>query len=1163
MRQLLQAYCAAYKRIILQAEHGGGYSGSRILEVRPIRADGLAELPAILKIGPINVIEREWQAYKSQVQFRLPNAVPVAEAPRFFPELKWGVLRYQLAGYGTYTLIGLSDYWRRPEVTVAQAVAVLEKLLAGLHPYWQAHRPVSQFTYQASYDHLLPVNLQLEATPAAPTPSLPLLTPGVPLATFGIGDWVQLSDFVVQKSNPATQTVTLCEPASDFQASKRFLRLRIADEAEHDWQYNGTIGPLPGQIRATRESFWQAKLTGLIDQPLDVARITLELASGDLLLRNPLLVAEEWLQHRQTVFVGPIHGDLNLENILVEPNTGNFNLIDYADARRDHTLHDLLRLETEIITKLLPHEIRQQALMPAETLAGIYGGLARLAPVANGVTHTDWGCPKSWHLLVLIRRQASVYLAEPEQMTEYYNGLCLYLLGATKFKNLRQAPSAPLPEWLAFWGAALTDHLLQGCTLPSIPWRQAPEAVACEPPIATEAEIFLPHHYVAAWAPPPAGSHIRFGRNLDFAGRNRELRQLARLLQAPGSVVVVQGMGGVGKSQLASEFAHRYGHFFPGGVFWLSFADPAGVANEVAACGPSSLLPQHPGFAELPLPEQAAWVRQGWDRPVPRLLVFDSCEDVVLFERWQPLHPACRIIVTCRPGEWPGLPGVTLLPLAELPRADSITMLRCQHPDASDEVLNHIAEEVGDLPLALNLAGHFLKRHQNWISPEEYLRRLRDPARKQDMLLGGRGHSPTNHDQNIARIMALSLERLHLNIPNDYLARELLQMLAFLAPGELVPQPLVGHLWNALPAERQSTTLQRVLGRLLATGLLQPDEEDALRLHRLIYDQLRLATSWLDLARQRVMSVLEKAISEALALQRVRTMRHWHPHFRAVADEGLRERSPLALRLVKQICLYYRETGDYHNEQTLLVKLLAAHKGLSAGMNAEKAQLTARLGLAYQRLGDLAQARHHFRVALAYQQAHLGKYHIDTAETYNYVGFMLQSLPRLDVAKARLFHEWALQGRRRALGPDHPEVANSYCNLAFLAYSEANWSQTLALLEKARAIMLARYGPWHRETLKVQQYIAETRHKLGDLAGAENLLLTILPWRRQLTHNQHPEVAETLHELGAVMMAKGCLAEAQGYLEQALAIRQRLSPTHHLTRETEALLARVCSQISV
>lgn len=119
----------------------------------------------------------------------------------------------------------------------------------------------------------------------------------------------------------------------------------------------------------------------------------------------------------------------------------------------------------------------------------------------------------------------------------------------------------------------------------------------------------LPLDSVCAPAPLPPGSTARHipAVNHAFVGREDELCSLARSLKADTATAVAQvaaatGQGGFGKSQLASEFAHRYGRYFAGGVFWLSFADANAIPTEIAACGgPHGLgcgmrIPNSPSF---------------------------------------------------------------------------------------------------------------------------------------------------------------------------------------------------------------------------------------------------------------------------------------------------------------------------------------------------------------------------------------------------------------------------------------------------------------------------------------------------------------------------------------------------------------------------------------
>src|SRR5262249_47520253 len=106
----------------------------------------------------------------------------------------------------------------------------------------------------------------------------------------------------------------------------------------------------------------------------------------------------------------------------------------------------------------------------------------------------------------------------------------------------------------------------------------------------------LPTDVLPPRAPLPAGSRMPLAPNPLFVGRTEELLQVAAALRggdttvALGQVVASTGLGGLGKTQLAVELVHRYGRFFAGGVFWLSFASAEEIPLQVAACAGSGAV---------------------------------------------------------------------------------------------------------------------------------------------------------------------------------------------------------------------------------------------------------------------------------------------------------------------------------------------------------------------------------------------------------------------------------------------------------------------------------------------------------------------------------------------------------------------------------------------
>lgn len=347
-------------------------------------------------------------------------------------------------------------------------------------------------------------------------------------------------------------------------------------------------------------------------------------------------------------------------------------------------------------------------------------------------------------------------------------------------------------------------------------------------------------------APLPPGSRMPFPPNRLFVGRADDLKALAQALKAGGSAVgqvaAATGMGGIGKTQLATEFAHRYGPFFAGGVFWVSCESAQGLPAEVAACGGTGALELRPDFGTLKLDEQIALVRAAWQSALPRLVIFDNCEDEALLKTWRPPTGGCRVLITSRRGQWSATLGVTMLPLGVLRRAESVALLRKHRPDLAtdDPNLDALVAELGDLPLALHLAGSFLETYRDEVrfgAPANFLAELRSTRLMEHPALAGEDvtPSPTNHVLHVGRTFALSYERLDAADPRDAQALTLLARAAHFAPGEPIPRELLLQTLEVTEEDRiAARQAAKALNRLTDLGLLERVSADQVRLHRLL-----------------------------------------------------------------------------------------------------------------------------------------------------------------------------------------------------------------------------------------------------------------------------------------------------------------------------------------
>ncbi|MEI8166243.1 MAG: CHAT domain-containing protein [Chloroflexales bacterium] len=333
-----------------------------------------------------------------------------------------------------------------------------------------------------------------------------------------------------------------------------------------------------------------------------------------------------------------------------------------------------------------------------------------------------------------------------------------------------------------------------------------------------------------------------------FRGRDAELSQLVRgLLRADGGTAAVlpaiTGTGGIGKTQLASEFAHRYRNDFPGGVFWLNMEQAEGIARQIANVGGPGGL-DLPGWVGMPFAQQVAAVQRAWNEAVCRLLVFDNLEEPKLLQAWRPNGGGARVLVTTRRGVWTKMSGVQPVPLQTLARPESMRLLLTpRYGDQTESVLtdplttqeaDRICDLVGDLPLALALAGAYLETTPK-ISLAGYRTHLAKtllahPSLEADIEEG----LPTQYLRNVEATIALSYNQLDGSQQVDALALTLLQRTAYLAPSP-IPFGLLVRLAGYDPDNEEHTvTVDKAVRRLTAVGLVELLPDEAIAIHRLI-----------------------------------------------------------------------------------------------------------------------------------------------------------------------------------------------------------------------------------------------------------------------------------------------------------------------------------------
>jgi hypothetical protein len=387
--RLLKTLFRKYSRVVLEREFRSGYSGARTFLALPVRADGRADAHTIAKIGDKRSIRREFENFEQFVKDTLPpitariQEAPVAVARGAEDK---AILRYTFIGEPGKLPVSL-----REALLANPDPAPIHKLFDTFGPNWWMQRKPHTFRLSEAYDRLLPAHYVVERVPNARSADGVLDGAMAPdNARFDFGDIVQLRNFadIEARADGGGYSLTGAPAPGQPPLRVRFLT-PVSGAAPSE--------PLIGRVVGTRATLLKGFVAGkaLYDLP-------------DPLLKLPSVLAESVQGTEST-----IHGDLNLENVLIGLG-GIVWLIDFALTCDGHPLMDFAHLEADVIA----HVIAPQLAHPRDTL--------RLGEVA----------PQFDALRAGLRSVALRCLLNPSQPREYDLALYMACIGALKYNNL-------------------------------------------------------------------------------------------------------------------------------------------------------------------------------------------------------------------------------------------------------------------------------------------------------------------------------------------------------------------------------------------------------------------------------------------------------------------------------------------------------------------------------------------------------------------------------------------------------------------------------------------------------------------------------------------------------------------------------------------------------
>jgi tetratricopeptide (TPR) repeat protein len=705
--------------------------------------------------------------------------------------------------------------------------------------------------------------------------------------------------------------------------------------------------------------------------------------------------------------------------------------------------------------------------------------------------------------------------------------------------------------------------------------------------------------------------NIPFHRNSFFTGREEILTRLRHELQeghtaALSQPVAVSGMGGIGKTQTAVEYAYRYRDDYQA-VLWLKSSTPEELTEDFAGLAQLLQLP------EREVQEQArviAAVKRWLEMHTRWLLIFDNADDLPIVRDYIPSKCSGHILLTTRAHAMSGI--ATKIEIPEMNDEEGIRLLLqraglIKHATLLEQVAKSdlqeaqkIVEELGRLPLALDQAGAYIE--ETGESLASYLQLYQD---QREELLQWRSaiadHVP------VATTWTMALQNIEEDHPT---AIELIRFCAFLAPDmipeELLPKAVIkfdikleaknkqtlfdkdplgktvaqfdatlksldirlqaknnqslfnkDFLGKAVPnfdvplqVKKTQSSLNKDIADLLKYSLIQRDNTSkTITIHRLVQVVIRDSISKAQKKRwaEQVVQVLGTTFPFDEVAPWTESQKYLS-HALQVA-EYINQWSftfAQARNLLNKLGTYFMSRGQYKEAESFKKQHLIIIEKNVGLEHTETATSLNNLGNLYAQQHKYQQAEALYQRALSICEKHLGSDHPDIALCLSNLGSLYIQQDKYQ--EAELLYQRVLIIREKHLGSDHPDTAHSLNNLGNLYTQQGKYQEAGPLLQRALAILEMQLELDHPDIALCLNNLSNLYTQQGKYQEAELLCQQALAIYEKRLGSDHPDTAHSLSNLGYLYNEQGKYQQAEPLLQRAIAIReQRLGGDHPYT----------------
>ena len=542
-------------------------------------------------------------------------------------------------------------------------------------------------------------------------------------------------------------------------------------------------------------------------------------------------------------------------------------------------------------------------------------------------------------------------------------------------------------------------------------------------------------------------------------------------------------MGGIGKTELALQYALRYQDMYPGGLFWLQVrGKELGIQIIDFARKHININPPD----DLDLEGQVKFCWSNWKEGTA-LVVLDDVPKYGNYYRKNirpylpPAQSRFKLLMTSRQRPDRGIRGIDLDVLSPIAALELLKVLvGVERIEAELEAAEALCKWLGYLPLGLELLGRYLDNHPTLtlVLVQQRLERKRLAARA----LLQQEYWNMTAELGVAAAFELSWVEL------DKEAQQLSCLLSLFA--------LVPFDWQlveqCLPDSDEEDLEEIRDGYLLKFNLLQLTSHNTYRIHPLVREFLQAKLAQLESALQLkqsfagVMAAIASKIPQTPTSKDIDSVKDAIPHLAEAAENLTAVISDEDLLWVfTGLSRFYSGQGLYTLAEPWLEQCVSVVKSRLGDDHPDVASSLNNLAGLYYSQGRYSEAEPLYEQALEMRKGLFEGDHPDVALSLNNLAFLYDSQGRYSEAEA--LYQQALEMRKGLFEGDHPDVALSLNNLAFLYDSQGRYSEAEALYQQALDICEKWLGTEHPNTITVRNNLEYLREN-----GTEKIDVSLL-----------------------------------------------------------------------